>query len=74
MPLCFDFNFSDDGFTLLYKSGIVGYGTLSDGLYSITLQNDIANNSLNVTAGLKCCIMNKNLFYCGTGDWDISPF
>ncbi|RYE20620.1 MAG: hypothetical protein EOP45_10745 [Sphingobacteriaceae bacterium] len=60
VPLGFDFNFSDNGFTLLNKSEIVGYGTLSGGLYSITLQNDVANSSLNVTAGLKRCIMNEN--------------
>ncbi|KAK2452328.1 hypothetical protein QL285_000128 [Trifolium repens] len=36
------FNFKDSGFTLVNKYGIVGYGDLRDGLYSINLQNNAA--------------------------------
>lgn len=59
VPFGFEFKFSVNGFTLFNKSKIVGYGTLSDGIYSITLQNNIAYNSLNVIARLKRCIMNE---------------
>jgi len=57
--LGFSFNFKDSGFTLCNKSGIVGYGELRDGLYSINLQNNATYNSMHVTAGLKRCVMNE---------------
>lgn len=51
-PLGVSFNFKDSDFTLANKSGVVGYGELHDGLYSINLQNNVAYNSMHVTAGL----------------------
>ena len=35
VPLGFSFNFSDSGFSLSNKSKVIGYGTLSDGLFHI---------------------------------------
>jgi hypothetical protein len=58
-PFGLSFNFMDFGFTLVNKSGIVGYGDLRDGLYSIHLQNNAAYNSMHVTSGLKRCVMNE---------------
>ena len=40
VPLGFFFSFSDSGFSLSNKSKVIGYGTLSDGLFHIQLQND----------------------------------
>ena len=37
VPLGFSFNFSDSGFSLSNKSKVIGYGTLSDGLFHIQL-------------------------------------
>ena len=37
VPLRFSFNFSDSGFRLSNKSKVIGYGTLSDGLFHIQL-------------------------------------
>ena len=53
------FNFKDSGFTLCNKYGIIGYDELCDGLYYINLQNNVAYNSMHVTAGLQRCIMNE---------------
>ena len=38
VPLGFSFIFSDSGFSLSNKSKVIGYGTLSDGLFHIQLQ------------------------------------
>ena len=35
------------------------YGTLSDGLFLIQLQNDVTYNSMHVIAGLKRCVVNE---------------
>ena len=59
VPLGFFFSFSDSGFSLSNKSKVIGYGTLSDGLFHIQLQNDFTYNSMHVTAGLKRCVMNE---------------
>ena len=58
-PLDFYFNFSDFGFSLINKSGIIGSGALLDGLYFIELQNDVVYNSMHVTVGLKRCVVNE---------------
>ena len=47
VPMGYSFNFSDFGFSLS-KSKVIGYSTLSDGLFSIKLQNDVAYNSMHV--------------------------
>ena len=59
VPLGFSFSFSDSGFSLSNKSKVIGYGTLSDGLFHIQLQNDFTYNSMHVTTGLKICVMNE---------------
>ena len=59
VPLGFSFSFSDSGFSLSNKSKVIGYGTLSDGLFHIQLQNDITYNFMHVTAELKRCVMNE---------------
>lgn len=38
----------DNDFKLYNKYEIIGYGKLYDGVYSITLQNNIVYNSINV--------------------------
>ena len=45
-------------FSISNKSKVIGYGALSDGLFHIKLHNDVTYNSMNVTAGLKRCVMN----------------
>ena len=59
VPLGFSFSFLDSGFSLSNKSKVIGYGTLSDGLFHIQLQNDFTYNSMHVIAGLKRCVMNE---------------
>ena len=59
IPLGFSFSFSNFGFSLSNKSKVIGYGTLSGGLFHIQLQNDITYNSMHVIAGLKICVMNE---------------
>ena len=59
LPLGFSFSFSDSDFSLSNKSKVIGYGTLSDGLFHIQLQNNFTYNSMHVTAGLKRCVMNE---------------
>ena len=53
VPLGFSFIFSDSGFSLSNKSKVISYGTLSDGLFHIQLQNDITYNSMHVTVGIR---------------------
>ena len=48
VPLGFSFRFSDSGFSLSNKSKVISYGTLSDGLFHIQLQNDFTYNSMHV--------------------------
>ena len=57
--LGFSFSFSDSGFSLSNKFKVISYGTLSDGLFHIQLQNDITYNSMHVIAELKRCVMNE---------------
>ena len=57
--LGFSFSFSDSGFSLSNKFNVISYGTLSDGLFHIQLQNDITYNSMHVIAELKRCVMNE---------------
>ena len=59
VPLEFSFSFSDSGFSLSNISKVIGYGTLSDGLFHIQLQNYITYISMHVTVGLKRCVMNE---------------
>ena len=48
VPLRYSFNFSDTSFNFYYKSNIVGYGTLSGGLFFLNLQNDATYNAIHV--------------------------
>ena len=59
VPLGFSFNFTDSSFNLSNKSKVVGYGTLSDGLFHIQLHNDVTYNSMHVTTRLKRCVINE---------------
>ena len=59
LPLGFSFSFSNSGFSLSNKSKVIGYGTLSDGLFHIQLQNNFTYNFMHVTVGLKICVMNE---------------
>ena len=59
VPLGFSFIVSDSGFSLSNKSKVIGYGTLSDGLFHIQLQNYFTYNSMHVTDGLKRCVINE---------------
>ena len=43
VPLGYSFNFYETSFSLFYKSNLIGNDTLSDGLFSIDLQNDATN-------------------------------
>ena len=45
---------------LFYKSKLVGYGTLSDGLFSLNLLNDSTHTVMHVQAGTKQCVMNED--------------
>ena len=62
VPLGFSFSFSDFSFSLSNKSKVISYGTLSDGLFHIQLQNDFTYDSMHVTTGLKSCVMNEESF------------
>ena len=44
----YSFNFSDLGFNLFYKSDIIGYGTLFDGLFFLSLRNDDNHTIMHV--------------------------
>ena len=55
----FSFNFSDSGFSLINKSRTIGSGALLNGIYYIELQNDVAYNSMHVTAGVKRYVVNE---------------
>ena len=59
VPLGFSFNFTDSSFSTSNKSKVIGYGALSDGLFHIQLHNDVTYNSMQVTAGLKRCVVNE---------------
>ena len=59
VPSGFSFNFSDYGFGLSNKSKVIGYSTLSDGLFHIESQNDVTYNSMHITTRLKRCVVNK---------------
>ncbi|XP_020266065.1 uncharacterized protein LOC109841513 [Asparagus officinalis] len=50
----------DFGFSILRNSEVIGYSILSDGLYRLCLQNDIAYSSMHVSTRLKRCIMNED--------------
>ena len=58
LPFGFSFNFSESGFSIIKNSEVIGYGTLSDNLFHLDLQNDTTHNSMHVNVGLKRCIMN----------------
>ena len=60
VPLGYSFSFYQTSLSLFYKSNLVGNGTLSDGLFSINLQNDTTNNTMHVHTGKKRCVMNEN--------------
>ena len=59
VPLGYSFNFYETSFNLFYKSNFVGNGVLSDGLFSINLQNDATNNVMHVHVGTKRCVINE---------------
>ena len=60
VPLGYSFSFYETSFSLFYKSNLVGNGTLSNGLFSINLQNDTTNNTMHVHIGTKRCVMNED--------------
>ena len=57
VPLGYSFNFYETSFNLFYKSNLVGNGTLSNGIFSINLQNDTTNNTMHVHTGTKWCVI-----------------
>ena len=60
VPLGYSFNFYETSFSLFYKSNLIGNGTLSDGLFSINLQNNITYNAMHVHTGTKRSVINDN--------------
>ena len=58
--LGYSFNFSDISFNLCYKFDIVGNGTLSDGIFSLNLQNDATYHIMHVQTGIKQCVVSKD--------------
>ena len=60
VPLGYSFKFYETSFSLFYKSNLIGNGTLSDGLFSIDLQNDATNNAMHVHTGIKRCVINED--------------
>ena len=59
VPLGYSFNFYKTSFSLFYKSDFVGDGTLSNGLFSINLQNNTTYDAMHVHIGLKRCVINE---------------
>lgn len=59
VPLGYSFNLEGDS-KLFYKSKLVGYSTLSDGLFSLNLQNNFTHNIIHVQARTKRCVMNED--------------
>jgi len=53
------FNFYETSFNLFFKSNFAGNGVLSDGLFSINLQNNATNNVMHVHARTKRCVINE---------------
>jgi len=47
VPLGYFLNFYEISFNLIYKSDVIGYGTLSDGLFSLDLQNNTTYNVMH---------------------------
>ena len=60
VSLGFSFTFQDNVFNLFYKSNHIGIGILADGLYRISLQNEVTNNSLHVHIDNKKCNINED--------------
>ena len=56
----YSFNFSDILLSLFYKSDLVGYSTLSDGLYYLNLQLDTSLNAMHVHVETKRYIVNED--------------
>ena len=73
VSLGYSFNFSDVTLSLFHKYDLVGYGTLSYGLYCLNLQNNTSRTAIHVHVGTKCCVVNEDSSMYGTKDWDISP-
>ena len=57
----FSFNFSNSGLSLSNKSGVIGYGTMSDNLFRLDLQNNDNHTTMHVyeNVGIKRCIVNE---------------
>ena len=53
VPLGYSFSFYETSFSLFYKSNLVGNDTLSNGIFSINLENDTTNNTMYVHIGTK---------------------
>ena len=49
----YSYNFSNTSFNLFYKYDIVRIGTLSYGLFSFNLQNDVTYNAMHVQVGIE---------------------
>ena len=60
VPFGYSFKFSDISLSLFYKSDLVGFGTLSNGLYCLNLQNNTSLNTMHVHVGTKHCVVNED--------------
>jgi len=60
VPLGYSFNFYETSFNLIYKSEVIGYGTLSDGLFFLDLQNNTTHNAIHIHTRIKICFINEN--------------
>ena len=59
VPLGYLFFLEGDS-KLFYKSKLIGYGTLSDGLFYLNLQNDSTHTVMHVQIGTKICVINED--------------
>ena len=54
------FLFLEGDSKLFYKSKLIGYGTLSDGLFSLNLQNDSTHTVMHIQIGTKRRVINND--------------
>ena len=57
----FSFNFSNSDLSLSNKSGVIGYGTMSDNLFRLDLKNNDNHTTMHINenVGIKRCIVNE---------------
>lgn len=63
LPLGFFFNISNKFHNIYCKFDLIGNGTPFDGLFCLSLQNNISYTSMHVHAGIKRCVMNEKFPY-----------